>query len=34
LIKDTAKTEEEALFSIYRQMRSGEAPDVEPLKVY
>jgi len=32
LIKDTAKTEEEALFSIYRQMRSGEAPDIETAK--
>ena len=32
LIKDSAKTEEEALFSIYRQMRSGEVPDVETAK--
>jgi DNA-directed RNA polymerase subunit beta len=29
LKKDTAKTKEEALFAIYRQLRSGEAPDVE-----
>lgn len=29
LKKDTAKTAEEALFAIYRQLRSGEAPDVE-----
>jgi DNA-directed RNA polymerase subunit beta len=29
LKKDTAKTEEEALFAIYRQLRSGEAPDIE-----
>ena len=29
LKKDTAKTREEALFAIYRQLRSGEAPDVE-----
>ncbi len=27
--KDSAKTKEEALFAIYRQLRSGEAPDVE-----
>ncbi len=27
--KDTSKTKEEALFAIYRQLRSGEAPDVE-----
>ncbi len=27
--KDTAKTKEEALFAIYRQLRSGEAPDVD-----
>ena len=27
--KDTATTKEEALFAIYRQLRSGEAPDVE-----
>ena len=29
LKKDTAKTKEEALFAIYRQLRSGEAPDIE-----
>ncbi len=29
LKKDTAKTREEALFAIYRQLRTGEAPDVE-----
>ncbi|MEG8946793.1 DNA-directed RNA polymerase subunit beta [Ignavibacteria bacterium 4137-Me] len=29
LKKDTAKTKEEALYSIYRQLRSGEAPDLE-----
>ncbi len=29
LKKDTAKSEEEALFAIYRQLRSGEAPDLE-----
>lgn len=29
LQKDTAKTKEDALFAIYRQLRSGEAPDVE-----
>ena len=29
LKKDSAKTKEEALFAIYRQLRSGEAPDVE-----
>jgi len=29
LRKDTAKTREEALFAIYRQLRSGEAPDVD-----
>ena len=29
LKKDTAKTKEEALFAIYRQLRSGEAPDVD-----
>lgn len=29
LKKDTSKTKEEALFLIYRQLRSGEAPDVE-----
>ena len=29
LKKDTAKTKEEALFAIYRQLRTGEAPDVE-----
>ncbi|MBU2491307.1 MAG: DNA-directed RNA polymerase subunit beta [Bacteroidetes bacterium] len=27
--KDLAKTKEEALFAIYRQLRSGEAPDAE-----
>ena len=27
--KDSAKTKEEALYAIYRQLRSGEAPDVE-----
>lgn len=29
LKKDTSKTKEEALFAIYRQLRSGEAPDLE-----
>ncbi len=29
LRKDSAHTQEEALFAIYRQLRSGEAPDVE-----
>ncbi len=29
LRKDTAHTREEALFAIYRQLRSGEAPDVD-----
>ncbi|MDZ7766792.1 MAG: DNA-directed RNA polymerase subunit beta [Melioribacteraceae bacterium] len=29
LAKDTAKTKEEALFAIYRQLRSGEAPDID-----
>lgn len=29
LKKDTAKTKEEALYAIYRQLRSGEAPDLE-----
>jgi DNA-directed RNA polymerase subunit beta len=29
LRKDTAQSKEEALFAIYRQLRSGEAPDVE-----
>lgn len=29
LKKDTSTTKEEALFAIYRQLRSGEAPDVE-----
>ena len=29
LKKDTAKSAEEALFAIYRQLRSGEAPDIE-----
>ncbi len=27
--KDPSRTKEEALFAIYRQLRSGEAPDVE-----
>lgn len=27
--KDTARTKDEALLSIYRQLRSGEAPDIE-----
>ncbi|MCB0730957.1 MAG: DNA-directed RNA polymerase subunit beta [Ignavibacteriae bacterium] len=27
--KDTSTTKEEALFAIYRQLRSGEAPDME-----
>ncbi|MBK7103995.1 MAG: DNA-directed RNA polymerase subunit beta [Ignavibacteriae bacterium] len=27
--KDSSKTKEEALFAIYRQLRSGEAPDIE-----
>jgi len=27
--KDTSTTKEEALFAIYRQLRSGEAPDVD-----
>lgn len=27
--KDTSKTKEEALFAIYRQLRSGEAPDAD-----
>ncbi|MFA7419761.1 MAG: DNA-directed RNA polymerase subunit beta [Melioribacteraceae bacterium] len=29
LRKDTSTTKEEALFAIYRQLRSGEAPDIE-----
>lgn len=29
LKKDTSRTKEEALLSIYRQLRSGEAPDIE-----
>jgi DNA-directed RNA polymerase subunit beta len=29
LKKDPARTKEEALFAIYRQLRSGEAPDIE-----
>jgi DNA-directed RNA polymerase subunit beta len=29
LRKDSAHTKEEALFAIYRQLRTGEAPDVE-----
>jgi DNA-directed RNA polymerase subunit beta len=29
LRKDTSHTREEALFAIYRQLRTGEAPDVE-----
>ncbi len=29
LRKDTAQSKEEALFAIYRQLRSGEAPDLE-----
>ncbi|MFA8342075.1 MAG: DNA-directed RNA polymerase subunit beta [Rhodothermaceae bacterium] len=29
LKKDTAQTKEEALYAIYRQLRSGEAPDLE-----
>ena len=29
LKKDTAQSKEEALFAIYRQLRSGEAPDIE-----
>jgi DNA-directed RNA polymerase subunit beta len=29
LRKDTAHTKEEALYAIYRQLRSGEAPDLE-----
>jgi DNA-directed RNA polymerase subunit beta len=29
LRKDTAHTKEEALFAIYRQLRTGEAPDLE-----
>jgi DNA-directed RNA polymerase subunit beta len=29
LRKDTSQSKEEALFAIYRQLRSGEAPDVE-----
>jgi DNA-directed RNA polymerase subunit beta len=29
LKKDTSKTREESLFAIYRQLRSGEAPDLD-----
>lgn len=29
LVKDAAKTRGEALFAIYRQLRSGEAPDLD-----
>ncbi len=29
LKKDTSQTKEEALFAIYRQLRSGEAPDLD-----
>jgi DNA-directed RNA polymerase subunit beta len=29
LRKDTSHTKEEALFAIYRQLRSGEAPDID-----
>ncbi len=29
LRKDSSKTKEEALYAIYRQLRSGEAPDIE-----
>lgn len=29
LRKDTSHTKEEALYAIYRQLRSGEAPDIE-----
>lgn len=29
LKKDSSKTKEEALYAIYRQLRSGEAPDVD-----
>ena len=29
LRKDTSSTKEEALYSIYRQLRSGEAPDID-----
>ena len=29
LSKDTSSTKEEALYSIYRQLRSGEAPDLD-----
>ena len=29
LKKDTSTSKEEALFAIYRQLRSGEAPDIE-----
>ena len=31
--KDTARTKEEALLSIYRQLRSGEAPDIDTAKL-
>jgi DNA-directed RNA polymerase subunit beta len=33
LRKDTARTKEEALLSIYRQLRSGEAPDTETARL-
>jgi DNA-directed RNA polymerase subunit beta len=33
LKKDTARTKEEALLSIYRQLRSGEAPDIETARL-
>lgn len=33
LRKDTARTKDEALLSIYRQLRSGEAPDIETAKL-
>jgi len=32
LIKDTAQSQEEALFAIYRQLRTGEAPDIDTAK--
>jgi len=32
LKKDISKSKEEALFSIYRQLRTGEAPDLEAAK--
>ena len=31
--KDTSRTKEEALLSIYRQLRSGEAPDTETARL-